>query len=197
MTVRQISSSEIQAYGADAIATFALIDESLGGLISCCAEVNYHGANALAFKSRLVDLAFDLSRTVADAMEQMGGAMADASSTIATALGGNALDISAGRAPFEMPRIEAETAVESVTSEPLLELRSVISDHHAVVDTLLIEHLNSLQGLGATGWIGPEFDDAMESIGRLTMATSGAVLQSRRSMLDALDHQLSALGLGT
>lgn len=195
MTTKQTDRALIEQFGDQGIELFNQIESHLKGLVLQMAEVAYKGRNALEFKTKCTQSAVDFSNQCSQSMQQMSQVITDNTTYIATALGGNAINLEPPSIVVEMPKIDADTSVEMAESGPLTDLRASIQANCDQIEQAFNQNLDNLQALGAEGWIGPEYDDALSSVTSLTASIVDDIANSRTVMMSDVTSQLQALGM--
>jgi hypothetical protein len=195
MTVKQTDRAQIAQYGERGVEIFNQIEALLRGLIDEAATVHYRGANALEFKTKCTNHAVEFGNRCAQSMQEMSRAISEATSYIATALGGSAIDLEAPTVTLQLPAIDADTSVEAAEDGPLLALRDVVESTCDQIGALFEENLANLQALGHDGWIGPEYDEALSQVTSLTTTVTDDVTNTRSVIRADITGQLEALGM--
>ncbi len=195
MVVKQTDRSQIERFGREGIAIFDQIEANLRGLVTEMAEVAYRGQNALEAKTRWTQSAVDFAEQCTLAMQQMAEVVSTNTTYIATNLGGQPIDLEAPAVVIELPKIDADTSVESADSGPLVTLRGSITSICGQVDDGFNENLSNLVLLGSDGWVGPEYDDTLDQVTRVTQSISQTIEESKTVMVSDITNQLQALGM--
>lgn len=196
MTVKQTDRAQIENFASQGIAIFNQIEAQLMTLVEQTATVHYRGANALEFKTKCTSNAVEFANYCTTNMQQMSQVMTEATTFIATALGGAGITLEPPTAVVQMPAIDADTSVEAAEDGPLNDLRASATTIYGQIDSLFSDNLSNLQALGNSGWIGPEFDAAQGSMASLTAMVLDGSANSRSVMEADISNQLSALAMG-
>ena len=195
MTIKQTDREQISDFGDKGIALFDAIETELKSLVEETAEVAYRGANALEFKTKCSTNAVEFAGQCTKIMQEISAVVTDNTTFIATALGGQPISLEAPVIAIEMPRIDADTSVESADSGPLEALRESTKARFDQVETNFGENLDNLTALGADGWIGPEYDECLVEVTRLTASIVETIGDSGTVMMTDITNQLQALGM--
>lgn len=195
MTTKQTDRSQIERFGRDGVELFNQIESLLKGLVAEMAGVNYRGQNALDFKTKCTQHAVDFSRSCSTSMQRMSEAISEATSFIATALGGSPISLEAPVMNVDLPNIDADVSVESAEAGPLISLRESVKSTCDQIESSFTQNLSNLQALGVDGWIGPEYDSALDQVVTLTNSVIEDVHNSRTVMMGDITGQLQVLGM--
>jgi archaellin len=196
MTVKQTDRVQIQKFGTDGVELFNQIEAALKALVDETATVNYKGQNALDFKTKCTENAVEFSSYCTKGMQQMSDSITEATTYIASALGGAPIDLEPPVVTVEMPSIEADTSVETAEDGPLVSLRDGVKSSCDQIEALFTQNQSNLQALGSDGWVGPEYDTALSEVTTLTNSMVEAVTNTRTVMTQDITNQLQALGMG-
>lgn len=192
---KQTDRVQIRAYATQGITAFDEIEIIIGDLLNETATVAYKGQNAFAFKSKCTTNAVTFGNTCVANMREMNAAITEAVTFIATNLGGELITLDPPEKTFNAPPIDADTSVESATDGPLRELKQSTTKIYNRVDELFLANQTAFENLGSGGgWVGPEYDQALEQIRTLTRNVNEAVETSRSTMVTDITSQLTALG---
>ncbi len=195
MTVKQTDRVQIQKFGTDGVALFNEIEVLFKGMVDETATVNYAGQNALDFKTKCTQNAVDFAQYCTTGMQQMAASITEATTYIASALGGAPIDLEPPTIAIEMPSIDADTSVETAEDGPLVSLRDAVKSICDQVEAKFEQNQTNLANLGADGWVGPEYDEALSEVTTLTTNIVEAVTNTRTVMMTDIDNQLQALGM--
>jgi len=191
---KQTDRAQIQNYSNTGISLFNQIEAGLLNLVGETAVVAYKGANALAFKTKCTSNAVEFANTCSQNMQQMSDIITQACTFIASALGGAVITLDPPTMVVDLPAIDADTSVESATDGPLRDLAMSTGRIYDAVEQSFAANLQAFTSLGATGWVGPEYDDALGQIQSLTTAINASIANSRSVMVADINNQLTALG---
>lgn len=195
MTTKQTDRVLIKKFGEDGIQLFDEIEAQLKELVIEAAEVPYRGANALEFKTKCATNAVNFAGQCSRIMQAISAVVTENTTYIAQALGGEAITLEPPTIAVEMPSIDADTSVEMAESAPLVTLRGSVQSRCDAVEAAFNENLSNLQALGNEGWIGPEYDETLGEVSRLTTNIVEEVHQTRTVMMTDITQQLQALGM--
>ena len=182
-------------FGEAGIDIFNQIEALLSSMTTGIANVNYRGSNALEFKNKCASHAVEFGNSCTTTMQSISSVITDATSFIAVNLGGSAINLDPPKVNVEMPSIDADTSVESAESGPLVALRDSVDASCSKIGDLFNENLTNLQALGRDGWIGPEYDDALQQVSSLTTSIVEDVTKARSTITGDISSQLEALGM--
>jgi hypothetical protein len=195
MTVKQTDRAQIQQFGTEGIALFNEIEVQLKALVEETATVNYRGQNALDFKTKCTQNAVDFAEYCTRGMQQMSESITEATTYIASALGGAPITLEPPTVIIQMPSIEADTSVETAEDGPLRQLSTNVKSICDQVEAKFTENQSNLQALGSDGWVGPEYDEALSEVTTLTTSMVEVVDNTRTVMMQDIENQLQALGM--
>lgn len=195
MTTKQTDREQIQKFGDDGIQLFDQIEIEMKALITEAAEVAYRGANALEFKTKCANNAVEFASECTRIMTSISTVVTENTTYIAQALGGEAITLEPPTIVVEMPSIDADTSVESAESGPLVNLRASVQTRCTAVEQAFTDNQANLTALGTDGWIGPEYDETLAEVTRLTSSIVESVGQTRTVMMTDITNQLQALGM--
>lgn len=195
MTVKQTDRAQIQQFGVRGTEIFDQVEGLFNTLVEQAAGVAYRGANALSFKTKCTQNAVDFGNSCTTSMQQIAAAVSEQTSYIAQNLGGAAIDLEPPTLTITTPPIEADTSVESADSEPLRALSDSVTSTCDTIKELFNENLTNLQALGADGWIGPEYDEALSQVTTITTSVVENVDNTKTVMVGDINNQLDALGM--
>ncbi|MEM8925328.1 MAG: hypothetical protein AAGD35_17635 [Actinomycetota bacterium] len=196
MTVKQTDRAQITAFGARGRELFDQIEAQTLSLVEQIAGVNYEGQNAFEFKTNSTTYAVTFANTTGDNMRNIAQTITEATTYIATALGGAAISLEPPVVAVTAPAINADTSVETAEDGPLIALRDSVEATFANIESGFAENLGNFQNLGADGWIGPEYDAALADVQLITTKASEDIQQARTTIAQAITNQLQAVGLG-
>jgi hypothetical protein len=195
VTVKQTDRAQIMQFGERGVEIFNEVEGLLRALVDQTAGVHYRGANALEFKTKCANNAVDFANRCTQSMQQMSTAITDATTYIATALGGSPISLDPPMVTVEMPAIDADTSVEAAEDEPLRTLRDDVSTTCDQINTLFEENHSNLQALGQEGWVGPEYDEVLSQVTSLTLVVTDDVTSTKTVITGDISGQLEALGM--
>jgi hypothetical protein len=195
MTVKQTDRVQIQSFGQQGVELFTSIETQLRTLVINTAEVNYEGQNAFDFKTACVNYSHDFAVTCTGNMQQISQTITDATTYIATALGGAPIDLEPPTVVLEPPAVSADTSVETAEDGPLIELRGLVEASFGEIGSAFDQNLSNFQALGADGWVGPEYDAALNDVSLLTNKATEEATAARTVIVNAINSQLQALGM--
>lgn len=193
MVEKRTDRVQIQNYAGRGVELFDRIEVSLQSLVEQTANVNYRGPNARMFKTQCASNAVDLAEGTNQTMVQMSDLVEGATSFIATALGGQAIDLEPPSVSVLMPVISADESVEAAEDTALLQLRQDVDVLYSEVVSLFEENLSNFEALGVDGWWGPEYDDALGSMRQLTSVAVDRCEASQSNMTTAIQQQVDML----
>lgn len=193
MVEKRTDRVQIQNYATRGAELFDRIEASLQSLVEQTANVNYRGPNAYVFKTQCATNAVEFAEATNETMRQMSDLVQDATSFIATALGGQAISLQPPSVSVPMPAISADESVEAAEDTALLQLRQTVDVLFTEVVSLFEENLGNLETLGVDGWWGPEYEDALASTRRLTADALDRCDQSRTIMMSTIQTQVEIL----
>ncbi|MGI9614596.1 MAG: hypothetical protein ACR2QO_16920 [Acidimicrobiales bacterium] len=196
MTVKQTDRVQIQSFGNRGVELFNAIENQLRNLVVNTAEVNYEGRNAFDFKTACVNYSHDFAVACTGNMQQISQTITEATTYIATALGGAPIDLEPPTVVIDPPAVSADTSVETAEDGPLIELRGLVELSFGEIESSFDENLANFQALGADGWIGPEYDAALSEVNLLTTKATEEAALARTTIVGAINSQLQALGMG-
>lgn len=194
MTVKQTDRVQIQKFGTEGVALFDEIEVQLKALVDETATVNYRGQNALDFKTKCTQNAVDFAAYATQSMQQMSDSITDATTYIASALGGAPISLEPPTVIIQMPSIDADTSVETAEDGPLIALRDNVKTICDQIEANFTQNKANLQALGSDGWVGPEYDEAVVEVNGLTESMVEVVDNTRTVMMQDINSQLAALG---
>lgn len=193
MVEKRTDRVQIQNYANQGVELFDRIEVSLQSLVEQTANVNYRGPNARMFKTQCATNAVEFAEATNRTMVQMSNLVEDATSFIATALGGDRIGLDPPSVSVRMPVISADESVEAAEDTALLQLRQEVDVLYSEVVSLFEENLGNLESLGVDGWWGPEYDEALASMRRLTGVAVDRCEESRANMINAIQTQVDML----
>lgn len=198
MVVKQTKMDEIDDYGTRGIGYFDDIEVQLKELIAETAEVVYNGLRARDFKTTCTQNAIDFNTVASRNMNQMAQVVKDASSFIATNLGGRELNL---EPPPEkiiaMPDLNVDDTIETADDGVLKGLQARCTSVYDAVAELFDRHMQDFDNLGASeAWVGPEYDSAQADLHDLTSKMHQGIEESRNVMDMAITKQLTDLNMG-
>ena len=193
MVEKRTDRVQIQNFASRGVELFDRIEVSLQSLVEQTANVNYRGPNARMFKTQCASNAVEFAEATNQTMAQMSDLVEDATSFIATALGGQAINLEPPSVSVRMPVISADESVEAAEDTALLQLRQEVDVLYSEVVISFEENLSNLETLGMDGWWGPEYDDALGSMRRLTSVAVDRCEESRTNMTTAIQNQVDML----
>lgn len=193
--IKQTNRTLIEKYASTAVTLFDGIEQKMQALVMQCVEVDYTGRNALEFKTTCARNAVEFANFCTDNMQRMSQEIQDASSHIAQQLGGDPINLEPPATAVQMPTINAEVDVERAAAGPMRTLISEAETLFSQIDDLLTEHLREFTALGVDGWIGEEYDLALDAVSRLTENASQGVTEYRSMLVNYIDAQLEAVHL--
>jgi len=191
---KQTDRVQIDNFGKQGIALFDDVEIQIKQLLEETAMVAYKGANALEFKTKCVGNAVDFGNKCVQNMTMMSEVITSAVTFIASNLGGANITLDPPTKAFDPPAIDADTSVESATDGPLRDLARSTGTIYDAIQTSFGQNLTNFRNLGATGWIGPEYDEALSQVEELTRMIMESTDQSRTTMTNDINNQLTALG---
>jgi len=196
MVKKQTRRADIEAYGDRGIEIFDEIEAKLRELIEEAATVEYNGMRARNFKETCADNAVEFGSVCSTNLQQMAEAVKMASSFIAQNLGGQEVRLEPPTVKITRPAIIVDEEIETADSSILTTLQTNCNRIYRDIDGLYNDHLDAFTSLGTTeAWIGPEYDDALGQIGKLTRVASGSVEESRKMMDEAIANQMTDLNM--
>lgn len=193
MVEKRTDRIQIQSYANRGVEAFDNIEVSLQSLVEQTANVNYRGPNARAFKTQCATAALDFADATNRTMQRMSEVVENATTFIATALGGQAISLEPPNVNIQMPVISADESVEAAEDTALLQLRQEVDGMYSRIVSLFEENLENLRSLGIDGWWGPEYDDALANMSRLTARAVDRCEQSRMRITTYIEQQVTAL----
>ena len=193
MVEKRTDRVQIQNYANRGVDIFDQIESSLQSLVEQTANVNYRGPNALLFKTQCTTNAIDFAQATSQTMEHMSNAIQNATNFIATTLGGNPITLEPPSLGVAMPVISADESVEAADDTALLQLRDQVNVLYSEIVACFEENLGNLERLGVDGWWGPEYDDALTNVQRLTTLAVDRCDQSRNNMATTIQTQVDLL----
>jgi hypothetical protein len=196
MTVKQTDRVQIESFGTRGRELFDQIEGQLKTLVINVAGVNYEGANAFEFKTACTNYTVDFANVCNSNMQNISQTITNATSYIAQALGGQPISLDPPTVAVESPAINADTSVETAEDGPLLTLRDTVTTNFNAIESCFNENLSNFQSLGVDGWIGPEYDAALDDVTLITTKASEEVTAARTTIANAINAQLQALGMG-
>jgi hypothetical protein len=195
MTVKQTDRVQIQNFGARGRDLFDQIEAQLKTLVVDVAQVHYEGRNAFEFKTACSNYTVDFANVCNTNMVNISQTITDATSYIAQALGGQAISLEPPTVAVESPAISNDTSVETAEDGPLIALRSSVQTSFNTIESCFTENLSNFQALGADGWIGPEYDSALDDVMLITNKAVEEITAARTTIANAINGQLQALGM--
>lgn len=193
MVEKRTDRVQIQNYANRGVDIFDRIEVSIQSLVEQTANVNYRGPNARLFKTQCTTNAVAFAEATNSTMQQMSDLIEDATTFIATTLGGQPINLEPPNVSVHMPVISADESVEAAEDTSLNQLQQEVTVLYSEVVTLFEENLANLEALGVDGWWGPEYDEALVSMQRLTGAAIDRCDASRAEMTSAIQTQVDAL----
>ena len=189
MTVIRVNPASVQQYGRDAQAAFEQMHQSLVELVGEVVAVRYFGPNAVAFKSECGRLAADFAGRLHVDMAAMADAVRRSTSNIATALGGQPIQLSVDARPIVPPTPEVVDVVD-VDTTALEAMVPVISGRFGELRDQLTVNFQKLQ---ATDWEGHAKLAAVDAVGGFTSSARHTCDAAEQSLADAIRRQVQAV----
>lgn len=195
MTIKQTDRVQIVSFGDRGRELFDQIELQMKSLVTNAADVNYRGRNAFEFKTACVNYSVDFANACTSNMQLISTTITNATTYIATALGGESINLEPPTVLLEAPAVSADTSVETAEDGPLIALRGTVEASFNEIERLFNENLGNFQSLGADGWIGPEYDAALDDVAMITNKAGEEINTSRMTVVNAINGQLQALGM--
>lgn len=196
MVKKQTRRSDIEAYGIRGIEIFDQIEIKVKELVEEAASVEYNGGRARDFKETCAGNAVEFGVAVSSNMQNMAEAISGASSFIAQNLGGQPIDLEPPTVVISMPQIVVDEELETADSSILTTLQDNCNRIYGEVSSLYDDHLSDFTNLGNTeAWVGPEYEDALGQIQKLTDTAKAGVEESRNMMSEAITSQMADLNM--
>lgn len=196
MVKKQTRRADIEAYGHRGVEIFDQIEIKLRELIDEAASVEYNGARARNFKETCADNAVEFGNTCTLNMQQMADAVSGASSFIAQNLGGAPIQLEPPTVKITRPAIVVDEELETADSSILTTLQDNCNRIYGDINGLYQDHLSEFTNLGVReSWMGPEYDDALGNIQKLTTVATQGVEESRNMMFEAISNQMTDLNM--
>lgn len=189
MTVIRVNPASVQQYGRDAQAAFEQMHQSLVELVGEVVAVRYFGPNAVAFKSECGRLAADFAGRLHVDMAAMADAVRRSTSNIATALGGQPIQLSVDARPIVPPTPEVVDVVD-VDTTALEAMVPVIAGRFGELRDQLTVNFQKLQ---ATDWEGHAKLAAVDAVGGFTSSARHTCDAAEQSLADAIRRQVQAV----
>lgn len=189
MTVIRVNPASVQQYGRDAQAAFEQMHQSLVELVGEVVAVRYFGPNAVAFKSECGRLAADFAGRLHVDMAAMADAVRRSTSNIATALGGQPIQLSVDARPI-VPTTPEVVDVVDVDTTALEAMVPVISGRFGELRDQLTVNFQKLQ---ATDWEGHAKLAAVDAVGGFTSSARHTCDAAEQSLADAIRRQVQAV----
>ena len=193
MVEKRTDRMQIQNYANRGVEIFDRIEGSLQSLVEQTANVNYRGPNARLFKTQCTTNAVAFAEATNSTMQLMSDLIEEATTFIATALGGQRISLEPPSVSVRMPVISADESVEAAEDTALNQLQQEVTVLYSEVVTLFEENLTNLEALGVDGWWGPEYEEALAHMQRLTAGAVDRCDQSRTKMTTDIQTQVDAL----
>ena len=193
MVEKRTDRAQIRSYASRGVEIFDGIEGSLQALVEQTANVNYRGPNARLFKTQCTTNAVAFAEATNSTMQQMSNLIEEATTFIATTLGGQRISLEPPSVSVRMPVISADESVEAAEDTALNQLEQEVTVLYSEVVTLFEENLTNLEALGVDGWWGPEYEEALASMQRLTGAAIDRCDASRGEMTSAIQTQVQML----
>lgn len=195
MTVKQTDRAQIQNFGNRGRDLFDQIEGQLKTMVAEVAGVHYRGRNAFEFKTACSNYTVDFANTCNTNMQNISMTITNATSYIAQALGGQPISLDPPSVKIASPAISADTSVEAAEDGPLVSLRATVTANFNAIESAFNENLANFRALGADGWVGPEYDSALDDVSMLTQKATGDITAARTTITNAINGQLHALGM--
>lgn len=193
MTVYQVKRDLVFAYGRDTEGIMLDVSRRLRDLTDAAAAADYSGQNAQEFKNQVVEHIETFNGECASAAKQLVTVVADQTTRIAQALGGQPLTIEAPVMTIDPPAIVVDLDTERADIASLNSLAAAIGTLCGQVEELWGEHKSRFDALGNEGWMGPEYDDASTQVNSLTTNILAAIETSKSAMTTTVDRQIAVL----
>ena len=193
MVQKRTDRIQIQNYASRGVEIFDSVEQNLQALVEAAATVNYQGPNARAFKTACVDHAVVFADAATKTMFQMNDAVETNTTFIATALGGQRIFLDPPSVAIQPPAISTDESIEQADDAALNHLRDEIETIFSSITSLFEENLTHFNKLGVDGWWGPEYDDALAALTRLTNSAVDTCNQSRTVMMKDVQTQIDIL----
>lgn len=168
MVEKRTDRVQIQNYAPRGVELFDQIEVSLQSLVEQTANVSYRGPNARMFKTQCATNAVEFAEATNQTMVEMSGLVENATSFVATALGGQPIGLEPPSVSVRTPVISADESVEAAEDTALLQLRQEVDVLYSDVVSSFEDNLSNLEALDVDVWWGPEYDEALASMRRLT-----------------------------
>lgn len=193
MVEKRTDRAQIQTYANHSVDIFDQIGVALQSLVEQTAHVNYRGPNARTFKTQCATNAVAFADVTSQTMQRMTEVIQGATTFIAMGLGGRPIVLDTPNVSVPMPVISADESVEAAEDTALLQLRQAADALYSQITSLFEENLGNLERLGIDGWWGPEYDDALHNMSRLTNSAIDRCEQSRTNMTNDIQRQVDIL----
>lgn len=193
MVQKRTDRVQIEDFANRGIEIFDRVEKNFQQLVEKAANVNYHGRNARAFKTACVKRAVDFAASTSMTMTKMSDVVESNTSFIATALGGARIELNPPSVKIQPPTISTDESVEQADDTALNQLRQDVESIFGAVIASFEENLANFNKLGVDGWQGPEYDDTLSALTRLTGDAVDGCNQSRTAMMQDIQTQIDIL----
>lgn len=191
MTVIRVDPTSVQQYGRRAQATFDQMHRALSDLVRDVVTVRYAGPNAVAFKTDCGRLAVDFAGRLHADLSTIAEVVRTSTSNIATALGGQPVQLHVDARPIVPPTPEVVDFVDVDTSA-LDALIPVIGRCFGELRAQLSAHL---EGLRATDWEGHAKVLVVERVAGVTASARNSCDVSEQALSSFVRQQVRAVEL--
>ncbi len=193
MVEKRTDRQQILTYARAGVEIFNGLEAQIIRLVDNTAAVNYRGANAVQFKTKCTNAAVDFGNETQQRMTQMSNVVQEATTFIATALGGQRITLEPPTIAVVMPAIDTDESVEAAEDNALVQLRTDVSASFNEMVRLFEENLTNFNSLGVDGWWGPEYDEAQVSLNQLTRGAIDACQQAEAAITTDITTQVEVL----
>ena len=193
MVEKRTDRIQIQNFANLGIDIFTKVQVNLQTLVEQVGTVNYRGPNAHSFKRSCVTLAVHFAEQTTTTMTSMSTVIEANTSFIATALGGQPIQIMPPTVAITPPEISGDESVEAAEDTALRNLSEEVEKVFNIIVALFEENLANLKNLGIDGWWGPEYDDTLQSMTQLTGSAVEHCTTSRTDINSAIQTQIDRL----
>ena len=191
MTVIRVEPTSVQQYGRQAQATFDQMHRALSELVRDVVLVRYAGPNAVGFKTDCGRLAVDFAVRLHADLATIAEAVRTSTSNIATALGGQPIQLRVDARPIVPPTPEVVDFVDVDTSA-LEALVPIIARCFGELRAQLSAHLECLR---VTDWEGHAKSVVVDRVASVTASARNTCDVSEQALSTFVRQQVRSVEL--